>query len=901
MLYREIDFTQFGPNAAFIRELYDAYLKAPELVGEPWVSFFRELMPACGSEEQSSSTPPTSGAVSLEVVKKQAGVSRLIDAFRSYGHFEAKVNPLSQGVATNPEHDELDLSSFGLNERDLDSPYFTDGLLSEGTATLSEILGKLKDVYCGSIGAEFMHLTKKEERGFLLKKFESRDSNALSTEEKRDVLKRLIESEAFESSLHKRYVGQKRFSLEGAETVIPMLSALCSQAALNGGEKVIIGMPHRGRLNTLLHIAGKPLERIFCEFEDRTAATEFGSGDVKYHLGWESDFHCLDGSTIRVALAPNPSHLEFVNPVVEGMVRAIQDRSYGTDRTKVVPVLLHGEAAFAGQGIVYETLNFAGTAGYDTGGTIHLIVNNQIGFTAISTEQRGTIYCSDLGRGIDAPVFHLNAEDPESCVWAMKCAVEFRQKFGRDVIIDLFCHRKYGHNEGDDPTFTQPLMYREIKAKELLSKQYQKSLDETLFKEYDLIHQSFLDRFEEASERSKSLEFKRAELVADRCVPNRITAEALGYVASASTTVPQGFVAHPKLIKLLEKRAANVSTGESVEWGVAEALAFGSLLLDGVSIRLSGQDCGRGTFSHRNAVLYDYEGQGSCIPLNSLVSDKEGAYLEVLNSVLSEAGVMGFEFGYSHEASDMLILWEGQFGDFANGAQVIIDQFLAGSEVKWGYRSGLVLLLPHGYEGQGPEHSSARLERYLQLCAEGNMSVCYPSNSAQYFHLLRAQGLSKIKRPLIVMTPKSLLRLPDASSKLSDFTDFGWRDLICEDIGSVKSDSPTVLLSGKVYYDVVSALRRESRAARVIRLEKLYPTPLEEIVENLTDGELLWVQEEPKNMGGWSFIQEALLETINRRIRYIGRERSASTAAGSGKRHSFELNRFLSELIKACG
>lgn len=888
-------FSQFGPNSGFIQELYEHYLTDPTLVGEPWISFFRDL-------ESAHTTEPATGGVTLEVVKKQAAVSRLIDAYRSHGHFHAKINPLSRGVRLPTEHEELQLTAYGLSDSDLQSPFFTDGLLSEGTATLSEILSKLLDCYCRTVGFEFMHLASREEREFLMERVEAMSRFSFSKEEKTSILKYLIEAETLEGSLHKRYVGQKRFSLEGGETVIPMLSMMLESLATVGAAEVRIGMPHRGRLSVLVNIAGKPLEVLFSEFEDRTPATVHGSGDVKYHLGYSSSFKTVNGRDILVSLCPNPSHLEFVNPVVEGLCRADQDIRFNRDRTQVVPVVLHGEAAFSGQGVVYETLNLAGTAGFDTGGTIHLIVNNQVGFTADPSEQRGTYYCSDLAKGMGAPVFHVNAEDIETACWVMQLASEYRQKFGKEVFVDLICHRKYGHNEGDDPTFTQPLMYSEIKNKKPLSVQYSETLQgagSLTEQDYESLKQEFLTEFETASEKAAKIEnSKKPDYPQAKGVKTAVSEATLRELSGALIKIPEGFTPHQKLLKILEKRSHAVIDGEGIEWGVCEGLAFGSLLKEGVGIRLTGQDVGRGTFSHRHAILTDTETDTPCIPMNSVSSD---AQIEIYNSVLSEAAVVGFEYGYSHASPKELVLWEAQFGDFANGAQVHMDQFIASSEVKWGFRSGVVLLLPHGYEGQGPEHSSARLERYLQLCAEDNMSVCYPSNGAQYFHLLRRQGLMDVKRPLVVMTPKSLLRLPDAAVKTADLANGSFQPAIVEVIGDKSKAKTAFCMTGKVYYDVIAALKEAKKDALIIRIEELYPTPaaaVQEAIKKSGVKDVYWVQEEPKNMGAWRFISEEIADATGLHLKYIGRAKAASTATGSGKHHLVERKEILDTVLK---
>ena len=891
-------FSQFGPNASFVQELYAHYKKDPQVVGEPWEKFFNELE---SSTVSSSGTQSFSASeVSLELVRKQSEVSRLIDLYRSNGHFHAKVNPLSSGIVARPEKEELQLSAHDLTNEDLETPFFTDGLLTEGTASLSEIESKLIDTYASTIGFEFMHLTESDEREFLRQKIEIEGKPEYPLAAKKFLLKAISDAAELEALLHKRFVGAKRFSVEGSETALAMISMGLSKTAELGAKKARIGMAHRGRLTTVVNICGKPLEKLVCEFEDNTAATIDGSGDVKYHLGSATSFKGLNGSSIDVSLTVNPSHLEFVNPVVEGQVRADQDLEFNRDRSKVVPFLIHGDAAFAGQGVVFETLNFVGTSGYDCGGTIHLVINNQVGFTATEDESRGTTYCTDLAKGINAPVFHVNGEDIEACAWTMELAAEFRQKFGRDVIVDMIGYRKYGHNEGDDPTFTQPLMYNEIKAKKPIAVQYVEAcqkLGTDLSADLTEYQETYRARFEAASDAAKKLKDVNKITVRDFKAPKtKVAKETLLKVAEALPAVPEDFAAHQKLLALLKKRSAAVATGEGIEWGVAEALAFGSLLLEGKSIRVSGQDACRGTFSHRHSVLDSTQDMTTFTPLNHLGSNA-GTY-EAYNSVLSECGVLGFEYGYANSAQNKsLIIWEAQFGDFSNGAQVIIDQYLSSGEIKWGIESGVLLFLPHGQEGQGPEHSSARLERYLQLCAENNFFVYVPTNGAQHFHLIRRHALSETKKPVIVMTPKSLLRMPDASTKLTQFTSDEFNPILVDIIGDEKKAKDTFLLSGKVFYEVANALKANGKSAKLIRVEQLYPTPIDELKKAIKSKDVYWVQEEPKNQGAYSFISEPLREELNLTVTYIGRPKRASTACGSNKRHQVEQKEIIDAVL----
>jgi 2-oxoglutarate dehydrogenase E1 component len=776
-------------------------------------------------------------------------------------------------------------------------------------SSLEELLRSLESVYCGSIGFEISHITSSEERRWLRARIEGTRATA-SAERRREIFTELLHADLLESELHKRYVGAKRFSLEGNDTLMPLLNEAIVAAAKSGVHEVVIGMAHRGRLNVLMNTLKKPLELLFSEFEDKTLASVVGAGDVKYHLGWEHDF-TRDGRTVALSLAPNPSHLEFVNPVVEGIARAKQDRLYGYDRRSVMPIVMHGDAAVAGQGIVFETLNYSRLDGYSTGGSLHIVINNQIGFTTTPDESRSTRYCTDLAKGLDVPVFHVNAEDPEAACWIARLAVEYRDAFGKDVFIDLIGHRKHGHNEGDDPTFTQPLTYAEVKTKEPIWRKYGAQLESAgvVTKEFvDEALSSYKRLFAEAGERVVQRQASDAAPRPgvgsdDLRVVTRVTKDSLMAIAERLVAYPSDFSPHPKLAKILEKRVETVKAGEGIEWGVAEALAFGSLVKDGVGVRLSGQDCRRGTFSQRHLVLDDFERGTSWSPLEGLAAEvANGATFEVHNSSLSEAAVIGFEFGFSATDRKSLVMWEAQFGDFANGGQVLIDQFICSSETKWGQLSGVTLMLPHGFEGQGPEHSSARLERYLQLCAQDNMTVCYPSTAAQHFHMLRRQGLTETKRPLVVMTPKSLLRLPAAMSSMSDFASIDFQELLADPMPSAGSSENLVLMSGKVYHDLSAALKDGSLPVRMARVEQLYPFPSEAIAKLVTETKaknVFWVQEEPQNQGAWSFASPRLLEATGIQPRYIGRPEAAATATGSGKYHAIEQKAIIEQLRSA--
>jgi 2-oxoglutarate dehydrogenase E1 component len=895
-------------NAAYLAELFQLYQTDPALVDSAWAEFFEES----GYGQTHGHTVRSEAAATAHV--GEALAERLVEAYRRWGHLQATLSPLVAGGIQAVLNKEIDPSTYlsGKSEEEL----LLSGFSFAGAqpTTVRELLELVRAVYCGTIAFEFSHINSSEEREWLEARIEGRGAvqRAFSAEKQREFLQELLQADLLEAELHKKYVGAKRFSLEGNDTLMPLLAEVLDRAGQSGIREAVFGMAHRGRLNVLINTLKKPLELLFSEFEDKTLATVVGAGDVKYHLGFESDF-VRDGATVRMSLVPNPSHLEFVNPVVAGVARAKQDVAYGRNRTSVLPIAMHGDAAVAGQGIVFETLNYAGTEGYTTGGTLHIVINNQIGFTTTPDESRSTRYCTDLAKGLDVPVFHVNAEDPEAACWAARLAVDYRNTFGKDVFIDLIGHRKHGHNEGDDPTFTQPLTYGEVKKKLPIWQQYGSVLknrgviDDAYLAEAE---RSYKELFAQAQERV------RPGAEGDACpthgkivspvVSTKVDAESLRSIADQLVAYPDGFVPHPKLAKILEKRVETVHQGEGIEWGVAEALAFGSLVKDGVPVRLSGQDCRRGTFSHRHLVLDHYEQNAIWSPLAALAERVgSGGRFEVYNSTLSEGSVLGFEFGYSATDRSGLVMWEAQFGDFANGAQVMIDQFVCSSESKWGQISGVTLLLPHGFEGQGPEHSSARLERYLQLCAEGNMSVCYPTNAAQQFHLLRRQGLSEIKRPLVVMTPKSLLRLPAAMSSLRDFTDVEFAPLLVDTAtGKGKGACETiVLLTGKVYYDVKNALQdQKGSSVRVARVEELYPFPAAEVAHLLRDtkaSRIVWVQEEPQNQGAWSYIAPLIREATGKEASYIGRPAASATATGSGKHHAIEQRAIMEELVAA--
>ena len=857
-----------------------------------------------------------------EQAEKQANVLQLINAYRIRGHLLADIDPLNM---TSHHASELDLENFGLTIWDLDREFITGGLHGEKTATLRRILDILRKAYCGKVGSEYRHIQSKEEKEWIRARIREHfvDTEPLSAEIKKELLQKLIEAEQFEQFLHKKYLGQKRFSLEGCETVIPMLDQLIEGASERGVEEVFMGMAHRGRLNVLANIVGNAdtgdmAERIFTVFEG-TSHPSFPAdeGDVKYHQGAIRERKTKHGKDIRIQLSSNPSHLEFVNPVVEGMARARQDElRNGQQKTreevidKVLPVLMHGDAAFAGQGIVMETLQLANLTGYRTGGSIHLVINNQIGFTTSPEASRTSIYSTDAAQITQTPIFHINGDDPEAAYRVVKISLDYRQEYNKDVVLDLVGFRRLGHNEGDEPSYTQPLMYARVKAHPGTRHLYaQKLIREGVITEEDLtaMTDKVVEKYEGILASAKKIALEkpaRAKLApaieeedGSKVLETPITKETLQKVTDEISLVPEGFQINPKMVGQLARRAKMGSGETPMDWGFAEAVAIGSIVLDGYPVRLSGQDSGRGTFSQRHASMYDTLTGERWSPLTELRSENDTeARFYVFDSSLSEMGVLGFEYGYSVISQRDLVMWEAQFGDFSNGAQVIIDQYISSSEDKWKQKCRLVMLLPHGYEGQGPEHSSARLERFLQLCAENNLQVCYPTTPAQYFHLLRRQVKQEIVRPLIVMTPKSLLRLPAAGSTVEDLTNGGFQPVIddakIEDSAKVKR---IVLCSGKVFYDL-DAAREDSDDNRVaiVRLEQFYPFPAEKLqeifakYENAT--ELFWTQEEPQNMGGWYFVESRLREIKpeNMRLKYVGRDASASPATGSYAIHNLE-------------
>jgi 2-oxoglutarate dehydrogenase E1 component len=836
---------------------------------------------------------------------KSTRIQELINAYRVRGHLMADTDPLEYKQRTHPD---LDVLNHGLSLWDLDRTFRTAGFGGVTKAPFREILKTLRDSYCRTVGVEYMHIQDPTQRKWFQDRIEKPYAKPTREEQLR-ILNKLNEAEAFETFLQTKFVGQKRFSLEGGESAIAAMDEILQSAANAGIEEVCIGMAHRGRLNVLTNIAGKTYGQVFKEFEGNTDTKSVqGSGDVKYHLGTEGTFESLEGNKVKVSLAANPSHLEAVNPVLEGIVRAKLDRIDGPrDQFPVVPVLIHGDAAFAGQGVVPETLNMAALRGYKTGGTIHLVINNQVGFTTPPSESRSTIYSTDVAKSIQAPIFHVNGDDPEAVVRVAQLAFEFRQEFKNDAVIDLICYRRRGHNEGDDPSMTQPLMYNLIEAKRSVRTLYVESLvgrGDITKEEFEAANSDFQAKLENAFVEVHEAMAAPIELIPRRVGigttasdapeitrPTAITRETLELIGDAHANTPPGFSVHPKLQQLLAKRV-EMSREGGIDWGFGELLSLGSLLVEGVPVRLAGQDSRRGTFVQRHAVFHDRVNGQEWMPLRNLSSAQ--AKFWIYDSLLSEYAAMGFEYGYSIESKEALVLWEAQFGDFVNGAQTIVDEFISSAEQKWNQHSSLVLLLPHGYEGQGPDHSSARIERFLQLCAENNMTVAQPSTPASHFHLLRRQAFTRPRRPLVVFTPKSMLRLKAASSSVSDFTSGTFQPVIDDTQGLDKASVKRVIMcSGKIYWDLMAELeKRSDKNIAVVRIEQLYPTPVDEIKQTYAsypNAELYWVQDEPANQGPWTYIGLFLPKYMNGQVpTLVSRPASASPATGSAKRHAVE-------------
>jgi 2-oxoglutarate dehydrogenase E1 component len=907
----------FGANAPFIEGLYEAYLADPVSVTEEWRAYFDALHSTekyirdvahspiqkafAALPMQSSSAPSTNSSHE----RKQVSVLQMINAHRFMGVRVANLDPLNRHE--KPDVPELSLAHYGLTEADMQITFETGSLVGADRKTLREIVELVRQTYCGSIGAEYMYINDLSIKRWVQNRLEgARGKPNFVKAQRRRILERLTAAETLERYLHTKYVGQKRFSLEGSDTLIPLLDHLLQRAGSQHVRETVIGMAHRGRLNVLVNTLGKLPRELFAEFEGKHNHV-LRSGDVKYHQGFSSDI-ATPGGAMHLTLAFNPSHLEIVNPVVEGSVRARQHRRGDKDGRAVLPILLHGDAAFSGQGVVMETLNLSQTRGYGTGGTVHIIVNNQIGFTSSDArDSRSTLYCSDVAKMIDAPIFHVNADDPEAVLLIAEIALDFRMEFAKDVVIDLVCFRKLGHNEQDEPMVTQPFMYfyinkhpgtRSLYAEKLIVEGVvQKNEPDEMIAAYRQAMdegnnpiQPVLTNFN--TEHATSWIMFKDDVPWDVPINTGVPLKNLQYLAQRLTHIPENFKLQSRVEKIISDRGA-MGRGElDLDWGMAENLAYASLLVEGYPIRLSGQDCRRGTFFHRHAALHDQNRTGEYIPLQNIsppnLKLRGQADLIAIDSILSEEAVLAFEYGYASAEPNTLVIWEGQFGDFANGAQVVIDQFITSGEAKWGWKCGLVMLLPHGYEGMGPEHSSGRIERYLQLCADYNIQVCVPSNSAQIFHLLRRQMLRKTRKPLIVFTPKSLLRSKDAASPLAQLTDGKFQPVIAEvDTMDVNAVRRIVVCSGKIYYELLAA--RRTRAIKdmvIIRLEQLYPFPHVDFEAQVAAypnaSEVVWCQEEPGNQGAWHRVQHYLLRHLRRgmRLDYALRPSSASPAAG---------------------
>ena len=915
----------YGGNADYVESLYEQYLADPASVEPHWRGYFAALPRPAAPEASHRAIQSAiasraraardAGAVVAaagvdEESARQGAVSRLVQIYANRGHLIAKLDPL--GLSRRDRPRVLELSYFGLDEADLDRSFFTGSRVADvpQRSTLRDIVAMLERTYCGTVGAEFAHVSDTDERLWLQDEFQSgRLNHRFSAEERRNILWQLTAAEGLERYLHTKYVGQKRFSLEGGDALIPLLDDVIQTGGALGAEEFVIGMAHRGRLNVLVNVLGKAPSVLFSEFEGKYDTAHLtGSGDVKYHKGFSADLR-TQGGNVHVALAFNPSHLEVVNAVVEGSVRARQERRDDSLGERVVPILIHGDAAFAGQGVVMETLQLSQARGYSTGGTLHLVINNQVGFTTSRPDDaRSTMYCSDVAKMLEAPIFHVNADDPEAVVFVTRLAMRYRMRFHKDVVIDLVCYRRLGHNEADEPSATQPVMYNAIRKHPTARKLYADRLvaDGVLTSfEADGLVEEYRAGLDEGRPQARAslgmignkytvdwspyLEIDWAAKLSTGLAPKRLAA-----LGARITAVPEGFPLHPRVQQVVTNRQKMLAGELPLDWGCAETLAYAGLLEDGYAVRLSGQDCGRGTFFHRHAVWHHQETGETFVPLQH-IAERQPRF-QVIDSVLSEEAVMGFEYGYSTTDPGVLVVWEGQFGDFANGAQVIIDQFIVSGESKWGRYSGLTLFLPHGYEGQGPEHSSARLERFLQLCAELNMSVCVPSTPAQMFHMLRRQMLRSFRKPLVVMTPKSLLRHELSVSSLADLQSGAFQNLIDEidpvDPATVRR---LVLSSGKVYFDLLKARRAAGQTdVALARLEQLYPFPIDEYEALLARypkaREVVWCQEEPQNQGAWYQIRHQLERPIagKRELLYSGRAPAAAPATGIAKVHDSE-------------
>ncbi len=947
-----------GNNSSeFVETLYAEYLNNPNNISEQWRNFFDGLNDKRERILKNINGPSWSPRKKirkktfevynetekkiedikenidsedfLKAAKDSVRANMLVRAFRIRGHLLSNLDPL--GLQKREEHSELKSENYGFSKKDFNRKIFLDGVLGIESASLNEILSIVKKIYCKNIGFEFMHMSDPEERKWIRDRIEGKEKEIKFTENgKKAILNKLIESEGFEKFLHVKFVGTKRFGLDGGESLIPALEQIIKRGGHLGVKEIKIGMPHRGRLNVLANMLQKPFKAIFKEFfgQSITSKKDF-EGDVKYHLGASANRE-FDGNLVHISLTDNPSHLEAVNPVVLGQVRAKQFFHKDSERKKVVPVLIHGDAAFAGQGVVAECFAMSGLPGHNTGGTIHIIVNNQIGFTTAPRFARSSPYPSDLAKMVQAPIFHVNGDDPEAVVHCAKIATEFRQKFNRDVVIDMVCYRRFGHNEGDEPSFTQPLMYKKIKKHSTTLEIYGKKLiDEGLISSEELNKRKkdFKDFLNKEFVGAKDYKVKmkwfdgvwsrfKPEIGQDRRGLTGVDNKELISIGKKITEIPKSFNIHKTLEKIFENKRKMFTANQPIDWSTAETLAFGTLLADGFSVRLSGQDSGRGTFSQRHSVLRNQENHDRYIPLQNI--SKNQKKFEVIDSLLSELGVLGFEFGYSLSEPETLVLWEAQFGDFANGAQVVIDQFIASGESKWSRASGLVMLLPHGYEGQGPEHSSARLERFLQLCSQENLQIVNCTTPANYFHVLRRQMHRDFRKPLIVMTPKSLLRHKKCVSNLQDFNKKNFFHRILEDHAYLKESKliklkkdkkikKVVMCSGKIYFDLIEAREKAKNDTTVfIRIEQLYPFPIKKLGKQLKryeNAKFYWCQEEPMNMGAWNTVRNYVDRTLDiiqvkgEKVRYVGRNAAASPATGNLNKHLAEQKEILEKVI----
>ena len=913
----------FGGNASAVEALYESYLSDPNSVAAGWRDYFKtlgaddtevlhsvirdELLKGANSRRRVRGSTASAASHPASSGEKQAAVSRLIQVYSLRGHQIADIDPL--GLMERPVPGVLKLDYLGLTDADMDTEFYTGGLAGMDNARmkLRDILELLRSIYCGTIGAEFAHISRARERLWLRKRFErGAAANTLSDEEQLSLLDHLTSAEGIERYLHTRYVGQKRFSLEGSESLVPLLDDLIQQGGATGIREMVIGMAHRGRINVLVNILGKSPEELFEEFEGNYDLDELqGSGDVKYHKGFSADMKTAGGN-VHIVLAFNPSHLEIVNPVVEGSVRARQQRRNDTERQEVLPILVHGDAAFAGQGVVTETFQMSQTNGFRTGGTVHIVVNNQIGFTTSRpSDARSTDYCSDVAKMIEAPIFHVNADDPEKVLFVTRLALKYRQKFRKDVVIDLVCYRRHGHNEADEPSATQPIMYSQIREHKTTRELYARKLIEQGI--IDAAGATQLqDAYRDRLDRGEPVPKSSLGMIGDEftidwspylgahwydAVDTTISPATVDELGKAISTVPPDMKLHGRVQRIIDERAKMVAGMVDMDWGFAETMAYASLIKSGVNCRLVGQDSGRGTFFHRHAVLHNQVNNREYTPLQNLVDRKDA--FRVIDSLLSEEAVLGFEYGYASTEPETMVIWEGQFGDFVNGAQVVIDQFISSGEAKWGRLCGMTLFLPHGYEGQGPEHSSARLERFLQLCAEHNMQVCVPSTPAQMFHMLRRQMVRQFRKPLIVLTPKSLLRHKMSVSPITSLSSGEFEPIIAEtgDI-AVENTRRVVFCSGKVYFDLLETRKVHGiQDVALIRLEQIYPFPIKEYAAQLKQyshvKDMIWCQEEPQNQGAWYQIRHRLQEAMGdeQQLYYAGRASAAAPASGIFKVH----------------